>query len=69
MNMENTIPQSETTKRPDVKSPVLVISKLYKSFGNNHVLVDFTLEINQGESVVVLGKSGSGKLSNGFFDY
>ena len=40
---------------------VLAIRNLYKSFGNNHVLVDFNLEINRGESVVVLGKSGSGK--------
>ena len=40
---------------------VLSVCNLYKSFGNNHVLVDFNLEINKGESVVVLGKSGSGK--------
>ncbi len=40
---------------------VLVIQHLYKSFGNNNVLVDFNLELKKGESVVVLGKSGSGK--------
>jgi phospholipid/cholesterol/gamma-HCH transport system ATP-binding protein len=40
---------------------ILVIHNLYKSFGNNHVLVNFNLEIKKGESVVVLGKSGSGK--------
>lgn len=40
---------------------VLMIRNLYKSFGNNHVLVDFNLELIKGESVVVLGKSGSGK--------
>ncbi len=40
---------------------VLEIRHLYKSFGNNHVLLDFNLEIKKGESVVVLGKSGSGK--------
>lgn len=40
---------------------VLVIHNLYKSFGNNHVLVDFNLGLIKGESVVVLGKSGSGK--------
>lgn len=40
---------------------VLVIHNLYKSFGNNHVLVDFNLKLIKGESVVVLGKSGSGK--------
>lgn len=40
---------------------MLRIRNLYKSFGNNHVLVDFNVEIHKGESVVVLGKSGSGK--------
>ncbi len=40
---------------------VLVIRNLYKSFGGNNVLVDFNLELKKGESVVVLGKSGSGK--------
>jgi phospholipid/cholesterol/gamma-HCH transport system ATP-binding protein len=40
---------------------VLTIKNLYKSFGENHVLSDFSLTIRKGESVVVLGKSGSGK--------
>jgi phospholipid/cholesterol/gamma-HCH transport system ATP-binding protein len=40
---------------------VLLIEHLYKSFGSNRVLVDFNLELKKGESVVVLGKSGSGK--------
>jgi len=40
---------------------VLLIHALYKSFGSNHVLIDFNLEVKEGESVVVLGKSGSGK--------
>ena len=41
--------------------PVLKIQNLFKSFGDNHVLIDFNLELKKGESVVVLGKSGSGK--------
>jgi len=41
--------------------PVLVVSHLFKSFGSNKVLVDFNMELNEGETVVVLGKSGSGK--------
>lgn len=40
---------------------VLVIEHLYKSFGSNKVLIDFNLSLGKGESVVVLGKSGSGK--------
>ena len=39
----------------------MLIEHLYKSFGSNHVLIDFNLELIRGESVVVLGKSGSGK--------
>lgn len=34
---------------------------LNKSFGNNHVLKDIGLEIELGETVAILGKSGSGK--------
>lgn len=41
--------------------PVIEISHLNKSFGSNKVLVDFRLQVNKGENVVVLGKSGSGK--------
>jgi len=51
----------ENKETPTAGGNVLVIRNLYKSFGNNHVLADFNLEIKKGESVVVLGKSGSGK--------
>lgn len=48
--------------KPDDKlDKVIIISGLYKSFGDNHVLKDFNLDLKKGESVVVLGKSGSGK--------
>jgi phospholipid/cholesterol/gamma-HCH transport system ATP-binding protein len=40
---------------------VIAIRGLFKSFGNNHVLIDFDLDLYKGENVVVLGKSGSGK--------
>jgi phospholipid/cholesterol/gamma-HCH transport system ATP-binding protein len=40
---------------------VINIEGLKKSFGSNKVLTDFNLKLNKGESVVVLGKSGSGK--------
>ncbi len=43
------------------KENILVIQHLYKSFGSNNVLIDFNLQLKKGESVVVLGKSGSGK--------
>lgn len=40
---------------------VMVIRNLYKSFGDNHVLINFNMALRSAENVVVLGKSGSGK--------
>ncbi|MBN1983918.1 MAG: ATP-binding cassette domain-containing protein, partial [Chitinivibrionales bacterium] len=41
--------------------PVVEIDRLMKSFGTQKVLVDVSLKLFNGENVVVLGKSGSGK--------
>ena len=41
--------------------PILKIKDLRKSFGDNHVLNGFNMELLDGESLVVMGKSGSGK--------
>ncbi len=40
---------------------ILQLKNVTKSFGNNHVLKNFNLNLYKGENVVVLGKSGSGK--------
>ncbi|WP_075350803.1 ABC transporter ATP-binding protein [Algoriphagus marinus] len=40
---------------------IIAISKLNKSFGENHVLRDFDMSLAPGENLVILGKSGSGK--------
>lgn len=56
--------QVNTSSMPSVhndEETVISIKGLYKSFGSNHVLKNFNLEVKKGESVVVLGKSGSGK--------
>jgi len=37
------------------------IDKLNLSFGDNHVLRDFSMDLHNGENLVVIGKSGSGK--------
>jgi phospholipid/cholesterol/gamma-HCH transport system ATP-binding protein len=42
-------------------TPKIRIRGLYKSFGSNHVLRGLDLDIGVGESVVVIGGSGSGK--------
>lgn len=40
---------------------IVEVKNLNKSFGSNHVLRDFSMEVVPGESLVILGKSGSGK--------
>jgi phospholipid/cholesterol/gamma-HCH transport system ATP-binding protein len=51
----------DDSKPQDAGESVLEVEHVYKSFGDNHVLSDFNLQLTRGESVVVLGKSGSGK--------
>lgn len=43
------------------KQAVVRIEHLDKGFGKRTVLRDFNLQLHQGENVIVLGKSGSGK--------
>lgn len=40
---------------------VIAIDKLVKRFGDKVVLNEFTVDLNRGENLVVLGRSGSGK--------
>ena len=43
------------------RKPVLELKNLEKSFGTNHVLKNFSLQLFEGENLVIMGKSGSGK--------
>lgn len=43
------------------EAPLILIRDLHKSFGSNHVLRGFDLKLYEGENLVVVGKSGSGK--------
>lgn len=45
----------------EARTGVIDIKGLYKAFGNNKVLNGFDLELFEGENLVVIGKSGSGK--------
>jgi phospholipid/cholesterol/gamma-HCH transport system ATP-binding protein len=43
------------------KKPIIIIEDLKKSYGDNCVLDGFNMELNEGENLVIMGKSGSGK--------
>jgi phospholipid/cholesterol/gamma-HCH transport system ATP-binding protein len=41
--------------------PAIEIKNLFKSFGDNDVLKGIDITVNEGEELVILGRSGSGK--------
>lgn len=55
MENNSTISPSVATKE------VLIVRDLFKSFGENKVLNGFNLTLYEGENLVMMGKSGSGK--------
>ena len=48
------------TAVPNLK-PIIEIKDLTKSYGENHVLNGFNMVLYEGENLVIMGKSGSGK--------
>ncbi len=42
-------------------TPIIEIKNLKKSYGSNCVLSGFSMTLNEGENLVIMGKSGSGK--------
>jgi len=57
---ENELIQQDTPKKSP-KEAVIEINNLYKSFGTQEVLKNLSFKLFDGENLVVLGKSGSGK--------
>ncbi len=57
--------QTDTIKNASFKSisdkPVIEINNLKKSFGKQEVLTNVSLKLFNGENLVVVGKSGTGK--------
>ncbi|MCX7546727.1 ATP-binding cassette domain-containing protein [Xanthomarina sp. F1114] len=51
----------DTSKNMQDRKLMLEIVGLRKSFGDNHVLNGFNLELYEGENLVIMGKSGAGK--------
>lgn len=41
--------------------PKIEMTNVFKSFGKKHILKDFNLTVERGESLVIIGGSGSGK--------
>jgi phospholipid/cholesterol/gamma-HCH transport system ATP-binding protein len=56
----NYTPKIASSKK-NGKDPVIEISNLKKSFGAQEVLTDVSLKLFDGENLVVIGKSGTGK--------
>jgi len=52
---------AHTIESVNQKKTVIEINDLYKSFGDNHVLNGFNMTLLEGQNLVVMGKSGSGK--------
>ena len=43
------------------QKPIIEIKDLRKSYGTNTVLAGFNMVLREGENLVIMGKSGSGK--------
>jgi phospholipid/cholesterol/gamma-HCH transport system ATP-binding protein len=61
MSSINTETVSAAKAEPRKEKPVIEISNLKKAFGELDVLKDVSLSLYNGENLVVLGKSGTGK--------
>jgi len=59
MTAQETITKMQAPRK--TKEVVISIKDLKKSFGDKEVLKDISLELDKGENLVILGRSGSGK--------
>jgi phospholipid/cholesterol/gamma-HCH transport system ATP-binding protein len=55
------IATKQTEPRKDGSVPVVAVENVYKSFDGHKVLNGISLRVNQGETLAVLGRSGTGK--------
>ncbi len=44
-----------------IRDPMIEFNNVFKAFGSKQVLRGFTLEVNEGETMVIIGYSGTGK--------
>jgi ABC-type Fe3+/spermidine/putrescine transport system ATPase subunit len=59
--MSTSTTSAEPNSTKTVSSPLLDVRNVAKTFGNNRVLRDISLQVAQGEFLTILGESGSGK--------
>ena len=59
--MTDTSQAPRSAPASQMQTPKIRVRGLYKSFGDNHVLRGIDLDVAAGESVVVIGGSGTGK--------
>ena len=55
------IAEKQAEPGQDSLIPVVAVENVYKSFGGHKVLNGISLRVNQGETLAVLGRSGTGK--------
>ncbi len=61
MNTEQTVTVKKVSSKIRTGEPIIDIINLKKSFDQDVILKDVTLKLFEGENLVVLGKSGTGK--------
>ena len=59
--METRTSHTGLARSPGERKEMIRIRGLHKRFGDNHVLRGFDMTLYEGENLVVMGKSGSGK--------
>jgi phospholipid/cholesterol/gamma-HCH transport system ATP-binding protein len=55
------IAMTQERSEEDGSAPVVAVNSLRKTFGNHMVLNGISLSVNRGETLAVLGRSGTGK--------
>ncbi len=62
--MRNSLAEAGLVNHQEVhnpEEPVLIVRDVHKSFGEQHVLDGVSLKLERGETLVMLGRSGTGK--------
>jgi len=48
-------------ERPPANDDIIIIDRVYKSFGKTKALIDVSLRVKRGEVCFIFGPSGGGK--------